>query len=168
MKLDSLEKLYMHELKDLYSAEKQLLKALPKLESAAKDPQLKAAFKSHMKETENHVTRLEKIFADLDCKPNRHKCEAMEGLIKEGENLLKEEIEPNVLDAALVSAAQRCEHYEMAGYGTARSYAEKLGRQKDADILQETLNEEGLCDQSLTRLAERRLNFLAMKSPSAV
>jgi ferritin-like metal-binding protein YciE len=167
MKIDSLEKLYMHELKDLYSAEKQLMEALPKLQSAAQDAELKAAFRDHLKETANHITRLEKIFAELDFKPGRHKCEAMEGLIKEGEGLLKEDIDPSVIDAAIVSAAQRCEHYEISAYGTARAYAEKLGRQVDADILQETLNEEGLCNQSLTRLAERRLNSIAMKTEEA-
>jgi ferritin-like metal-binding protein YciE len=164
MKLDSLEKLYVHELKDLYSAEKQLLEALPKLQAAANDAELKTAFKDHLKTTQSHITRLEKIFEGMEFKPGRHKCDGMEGLLKEGENLLEDDMDPKVRDAALVAAAQRCEHYEMAGYGTARAYAEKLGRQADADVLQQTLNEEGLCNQSLTRLAERRLNFLAMKS----
>ena len=163
MKLDSLENLYAHELKDIYSAEKQLAAALPKLKSAATDPDLKSAFAEHLKETKAHISRLEKIFDQLDCQPGRHKCEGMEGLIEEGKKFLEEEMEPEVRDAALVAAAQRCEHYEMAAYGTARAYAEKLGRQTDADMLQETLNEEGLCNQTLTRLAERRLNFLAMK-----
>ncbi|XZE45176.1 ferritin-like domain-containing protein [Pirellulaceae bacterium SH467] len=162
MKLDSLEKLYVHELKDLYSAENQLLEALPRMEKAATDKDLKAALADHLKQTRMHVKRLESIFAGLDYQPGGHKCSGMEGLIKEGESLLEGDADSNVLDAALVAASQRVEHYEMAGYGTARAYAEKLGRQKDADLLQETLNEEGLCNQALTRLAERRLNFMAM------
>lgn len=162
MKLDSLEKLYVHELKDLYSAENQLLEALPRMEKAATDKDLKAALADHLKQTRTHVKRLESIFAGLDYQPGGHKCSGMEGLIKEGESLLEGDADSNVLDAALVAASQRVEHYEMAGYGTARAYAEKLGRQKDADLLQETLNEEGLCNQALTRLAERRLNFMAM------
>lgn len=163
MKLDSLEKLYIHELKDLYSAEQQLVEALPKMVEAANDQELKEAFSSHLKETKTHVKRLETIFKSTEFEPKGHKCGAMEGLIEEGEELIKSEIEPRVLDAALVAAAQRVEHYEMAGYGTARAYAEKLGHRDAADILQETLNEEGAANQKLTRMAERSLNFLAMK-----
>ncbi|OYP36143.1 ferritin-like domain-containing protein [Rhodopirellula sp. MGV] len=162
MKLDSLEKLYVHELKDLYSAETQLLEALPKMQEAASNSELKEAFESHLEETKTHVARLETIFSDLEFEPRGHKCAAMEGLIKEGESLLKSDIEPSVLDAALIAAAQRVEHYEMAGYGTARTFAEKLGHQKAADALQETLNEEGHANQTLSRLAERKINFLAM------
>ncbi|MEW4489361.1 ferritin-like domain-containing protein [Thalassoglobus sp. JC818] len=162
MKLDSLMKLYVHELKDLFSAENQLVDALPKMVKAANDEDLKTAFKEHLTETEKQIQRLEKIFAQLEFEPGGHKCAGMEGLITEGEHLMKSEISPNVLDAALIAAAQRVEHYEMAGYGTARTYAEKLGRHEDADLLQETLNEEGHADQLLSRLAERRINFLAM------
>lgn len=164
MKLDSLHKLYIHELKDLYSAESQLLEAIPKMEAAATDGSLKQAFKSHLEETKNHLTRLTGIFKRLEFEPGGHKCAAMEGLIKEGESLIKEEPPSKVLDAALVGAAQRVEHYEMAGYGTARAYAEKLGEHQAADELQQTLNEEGHANQRLTRLAERSLNFLAMTS----
>lgn len=162
LKLDSLEKLFVHELKDLYSAETQLLEALPKMEKAASHQELKSAFASHLKETKNHVERLESIFKSLEFEPGGHKCAGMEGLIKEGEGFINSDIDPQVLDAALVSAAQRVEHYEMAGYGTARTYAEKLGNYKAADMLQKTLNEEGHADQTLTRLAERNLNFSAM------
>ncbi len=162
MKLDSLEKLYVQELKDLYSAENQLLEAIPKMHEAATDAELKAAFADHLQVTKNQIKRLEQIFKGMDFKPGGHKCAAMEGLVEEAKELISSDIDPHVLDAGLVAAAQRVEHYEMAGYGTARSYAEKLGRQSDADLLQMTLNEEGLCDQSLTRLAERRLNFVAM------
>ena len=162
MKLDSLYKLYVQELKDLYSAESQLLEALPKMEEAATDSGLKEAFQSHLSETRNHLDRLKAIFKALEFEPGGHKCAAMEGLVKEGEELIKSGSPPKVLDAALVGAAQRVEHYEMAGYGTARAYAEKLGEHKAADVLQQTLNEEGHADQTLTRLAERSLNFLAM------
>ncbi|QEG36931.1 YciE/YciF ferroxidase family protein [Bythopirellula goksoeyrii] len=162
MKLDNLQKLYVQELKDLHSAEMQLVEALPKMESAATDSNLKEAFRNHLQETKQHVSRLEEIFKELDFEPGGHKCAAMEGLIKEGAELLNGDIPPKVRDAALVGAAQRVEHYEMAGYGTARAYAEKLGEHKAADVLQKTLNEEGHANQHLTRLAERSLNFLAM------
>lgn len=162
MKLDSLQKLYVHELKDLHSAETQLLEAVPKMCEAASDEDLKEVFTEHLAETKTHVSRLEAIFKELDFEPGGHKCVAMEGLIKEGEGLLKSDIEPSVLDAALIAASQRIEHYEMAGYGTARAYAEKLGHQDAADTLQQTLNEEGLANQKLTRLAERKINFLAL------
>lgn len=162
MKLDSLQKLYVHELKDLYSAEMQLLEALPRMCAAANNDDLKEVFTSHLAETKSHVKRLEMLFKDLDFEPGGHKCLAMEGLIKEGEGLIKSDIEPSVLDAALIAASQRIEHYEMAGYGTARTYAEKLGHQAAADTLQLTLNEEGHANQKLTRLAERKINFLAL------
>lgn len=162
MKLDSLKKLYVHELKDLYSAENQLLEALPKMIEAASDDSLTQAFKDHLDETREQIGRLEDIFAKLDFSPGGHKCAAMEGLVEEAEGLLKEDIEPDVLDAALIAAAQRIEHYEMAGYGTARSYAEKLGEYAAADQLQETLNQEGAADRKLSRIAERHINFVAM------
>ena len=163
MKLDSLEKLFVHELKDLWSAENQLLDALPKMEKAATDQGLKKAFHDHREETEQHVSRLKTIFATLEFEPGGHRCQAMAGLVEEAEGLLKEDTTPRVLDAALVAAAQRVEHYEMAGYGTARAYADKLGKYDVADLLQETLVEEGRADIRLTRLAERSINFAAMK-----
>ncbi|MGB7327307.1 MAG: ferritin-like domain-containing protein [Rubripirellula sp.] len=162
MKLDSLSKLYVHELKDLYSAETQLLDAIPKMQEAASNSDLKDCFTAHLDETKTHVSRLESIFKELDFEPGGHKCAAMEGLIKEGEGLIKSDIDPSVLDAALIASAQRIEHYEMAGYGTARTYAEKLGSHKAAETLQTTLNEEGHANQKLTRLAERKINFLAL------
>lgn len=167
MKLDSLHKLYVQELKDLYSAESQLLEALPKMEAAASNPHLKKAFKDHLAETKNQISRLEKIFQKLEFQPGGHKCAAMEGLITEGSELLKSDIEPEVLDAALIAAAQRVEHYEMAGYGTARAFAEQLGEHEAADMLQLTLDEEGHANQSLTRLAERSVNFLATTANGA-
>ena len=121
---------------------------------------MKAAFTAHIAETRTHVSRLEEIFKDLDFEPDGHKCAAVVGLIKQGEGLINSDSEPKVLDAALIAASQRIEHCEMAGYGTARTYAEKLGDQNAADVLQLTLNEEGLASQKLTRLAERKINFL--------
>lgn len=162
MKLNSLEKLYVHELKDLFSAESQWLEALQVMEEAASDEELKQLFADHSTQTEIHIRRLESIFKGLDIQPSGHRCVGMEGLVQETAHVLNDDIESHVRDAALVAAAQRIKHYEIAGYGTARAYAEQLGRRSEADILQETLNEEGLYDQSLTRLAERRLNFLAM------
>ncbi|MCA9109742.1 MAG: ferritin-like domain-containing protein [Planctomycetaceae bacterium] len=162
MKLNSLDKLFIHELKDLYSAENQLIEALPKMEAAATDDELKKAFSSHCDETKQHVARLERIFSTVDFEPGGHRCQAMAGLIEEAEGLLKEKTTSRVLDAALIAAAQRVEHYEMAGYGTARAYAEKLGKYDVADLLQETLFEESRTDNHLTRLAERSINFAAM------
>ncbi len=163
MIFDSLQKLYVHELKDLHSAEHQSLEMLPKMQEAASDKNLKAAFGEHITETKRHVERLEKIFETLEFQPGGHRCLAMEGILKEGEELMTSEIEPNVLDAALVSMAQRMEHYEMAAYGTARAFAEKLGDHTAAKLLQETLDEEGCKNRDLTRLAERSINFLATK-----
>lgn len=163
MELDDLRRLYVHELKDLYSAENQLLKALPKMEKAAADKDLKKAFSSHLTETERHVKRLEDVFKRLDFKPGGQKCAGMEGLIEEGSDMINEDAPAAVKDAGLIAAAQRIEHYEIAGYGVARTYAEKLGDYQAADLLQETLNEEGLADQKLSRLAQRKINFEAMK-----
>lgn len=162
MNLDSLTKLYVHELKDLYSAEKQLIEALPKLVAAASNKDLKKALKDHLAVTRRQVQRLDKVFARTDFSPRGHKCEGMAGLIKEGGSLLKEDSEPDVLDAAIIGAAQRVEHYEMAGYGVARTYAEKLGDYKAADLLQESLEEEAQADRQLSRIAERTINFQAM------
>lgn len=162
MNIDSLEKLYVHELKDLYSAETQLLDALPKMVEAASNEELKAGFQQHLKETKEHVARLESIFKTLDFQPGGHKCNGMEGLITEGEEVIKEDMPDEVRDAALVAAAQRVEHYEMAGYGVAATYAEKLGHQDHADLLTQTLEEEGATDRKLSRLATRCLNFFAL------
>lgn len=162
MKLDSLKKLYVHQLKDLFSAENQIVDALPKMVQAAADDDLKQAFADHLEETKEQVKRLETIFAGLDFGPHGEHCDGAAGLIKEAEGLMKGEIEQPVLDAGLIAAAQRVEHYEMAGYGCARTYAEKLGYQDAADLLQKTLDEEAGANQKLTRLAERRLNFEAL------
>jgi ferritin-like metal-binding protein YciE len=164
VKLDDLRKLWVHELKDLYSAEQQLLEALPKMERAASDDDLKQAFASHFNETQRHVERLEDIFSRLEFEPGGQRCVGMEGLIEEASEMMKEDAPDAVKDAGLIAAAQRVEHYEIAGYGVARTYAEKLGDYRAADILQDTLNEEGLADQKLSRIAMRRINFEALTS----
>lgn len=162
MKLKNLEKLYIHELKDLYSAEKQIYKALPEMENAATDADLKKAFKNHRTETKNHLTRLEKIFEALPAKPSGEKCEGAQGLIKEGKSIIEADASNAVRDAALIAAAQRVEHYEIAGYGTVVAMAQKLGKHDQADILRETLEEEGMTDRKLTYLAEKSINFQAL------
>lgn len=162
MKMTDLQDLLKHELDDLYSAEKQITKALPKMAQAASSPKLKAAFQAHLQETQEHVVRLEAAYRTLRLTPGRHKCEAMEGLLKEGEELIKSKSEPDVLDAALIGAAQRVEHYEMAAYGCARTYARVLGQNTVADLLQRTLDEDGSADKKLTVLAETGINVEAI------
>src|ERR1044071_8217103 len=153
-KMATLEDLYTDLLKDLYSAEKQLVKALPKIAKNAQSPDLQKAFQEHLKQTEGHVERIERIFSDMDGSPRGKKCVGMEGLIEESNELMKEKIDPDVLDAGLIAAAQRVEHYEIAGYGTARAWAEKLGHNNHVRILQETLDEESMANEKLTELAE--------------
>jgi ferritin-like metal-binding protein YciE len=155
LKLNSLRDLFIEELRDLYSAETQLVKALPKMAEAASDTQLKQAFNNHLEETENHVARLQEIFTALDESAEGETCQAMEGLVKEGTQMIKAEGDPAVKDSGLIGAAQRVEHYEMAGYGTARSLAERLGENDAAELLQETLDEESAADELLTEIAEQ-------------
>jgi ferritin-like metal-binding protein YciE len=154
MKMESLRDLYVDELKDLYSAENQIVKALPKMAKAASSDDLRAAFEKHLEQTRIHVERLEQIFEGLEESPKGKRCKGMEGLIKEGKEMLEEDAEPDVLDAGLISAAQRVEHYEMAGYGCVRTYARLLGAEEAAELLQQTLDEEGETDKTLTELAE--------------
>ncbi len=161
MEIDSLRELYVDELKDLYSAEKQILKALPRMIKKAEHPQLKKAFQDHLAVTETHVERLDTIFEAIGKSPRGKKCKAMEGLLEEGKEMMQEDMAPDVMDAALIAAAQRVEHYEMAGYGTVRTYAETLGDSQQAKLLQQTLDEERDADQSLTRLAESTINVEA-------
>src|SRR3954471_2776965 len=161
MELDTLKDLYVDELKDLYSAEKQLVRALPKMAKAANDPELQQAFRTHAQETAQHVERLEQICRELGVSPRGKKCVGMEGLLEEGNELIKEEPDPDVLDAGLINKAQHVEHYEIAGYGTVRTYARQLGFDNQADLLQQTLNEEGETDQLLTQLAESGVNMEA-------
>jgi ferritin-like metal-binding protein YciE len=164
MKLDSLQKLYIEELRDLYNAENQLLKALPKMAKNASHQELKQAFETHLGQTEEHVERLEDIFKKLDEKPTGKTCKAMKGLIEEGSEMMKEEGEESVLDAGLIAAAQRVEHYEIAGYGTVRTFANMLGETEAAELLQQTLDEEGETDKLLTELAESVVNVEAPAS----
>lgn len=159
MKLDTLRKLYIDELKDLYSAEKQLVKALPKMAKAASSPDLKRAFEKHLQQTQVQVERLDQVFEGLEASPRGKKCVGMEGLIEEAQELMGEESEPEVLDAGLISKAQHVEHYEIAGYGTVRAYALLLGENDQASLLQKTLDEESQTDELLTGLAERAINL---------
>jgi ferritin-like metal-binding protein YciE len=159
MELDSLRALYIDELKDLYSAEQQLVKALPKMARNATNPELQQAFTEHLEKTKGHVDRLERIFESLESSPGGKKCVGMEGLIEEADELLGEDAQDDVLDAGLISKAQHVEHYEMAGYGTVRSYALILGENDHADLLQQTLEEEKEADELLTNLAERSINI---------
>ena len=161
MEIDSLQELLIEEMRDLYSAENQLTKALPKMAKKASNPQLRKAFETHLKETENHAKRLQQIFDKLGKKPTGKKCAAMEGLIEEGKEMMQEDMEPEVMDAALIAAAQRVEHYEMAGYGTVRTYAQLLGEDEQAKLLQQTLDEEGDADKLLSQLAESEINVEA-------
>ncbi|HEX2223350.1 MAG TPA: ferritin-like domain-containing protein [Thermoanaerobaculia bacterium] len=161
MEIDSLRKLYVEELKDLYSAEKQLLQALPRMAKKAKNEQLKKAFEQHTEVTQEQVNRLDKIFEGLGKAARGKKCKAMEGLVEEGKEMMQEDMEPEVMDAALISIAQKIEHYEIAGYGTVRSYAQLLGEEQAAKLLQQTLNEEGETDKLLTQLAESSINVEA-------
>jgi ferritin-like metal-binding protein YciE len=154
LKLNSLRDLFIEELRDLYSAENQLIKALPKMAAAATDSQLKQAFADHLEQTENHAARLEQIFETLDEKPTGETCQAMEGLIKEGSQMINADGDSVVIDSGLIGAAQRVEHYEMAGYGTARSLAQRLGENEAVELLQETLDEESEADTLLTEIAE--------------
>jgi ferritin-like metal-binding protein YciE len=162
MSLDSLEKLFLEELKDIYNAEKQLTRALPRMAKAAESPQLQQAFTTHLKETEGQIQRLEKIFKELGQAVRGKKCKGMEGLIEEGKEKLEEEGEPQVVDAALIASAQKVEHYEIAAYGCLRTYAELLGHSQAADLLQQTLQEEEATDKKLTQLGESGINQAAV------
>ncbi len=163
MELSTLKDLYIHELKDLYSAEKQIIKALPKMAKAATSAELAAGFKEHLEETKEHAVRLEKILKSHDQTTRGPKCKGMEGVVAEGAEMIEEEADEEVRDAGLIAAAQRVEHYEMAGYGTARTYAELLGDKEGAKLLQTTLDEEAATDEKLTSLATSSINVAANK-----
>jgi ferritin-like metal-binding protein YciE len=156
--METLEKLYINELRDLYSAENQLLKALPKMAKGASSAELKEAFENHLAETETHVERLEQIFKDLEENPKGKTCHGMKGLIEEGSEILEEEGEESVLDAGIIVAAQKVEHYEMAGYGSVRAFAQLLGQEEAAQLLQTTLDEESKANELLNQLAETTVN----------
>jgi ferritin-like metal-binding protein YciE len=155
METNRLKHLYVEELKDLYSAENQLVKALPKMAKASTSEDLRAGFEEHLNQTKEHVARLEKIFKALGESPKGKKCKGMEGLIKEGAEMIEEDPAPEELDAGLISAAQRVEHYEMAGYGCVSTYAKLLGDDQAASLLRQTLGEEKETDEKLTQLAGR-------------
>ena len=155
MKIDTLQKLYVESLQDLHSAERQIIQALPKMIKGASSPELKTALEEHLSVTEQQLGRLDQIFEKLGKKGTGKKCKGMEGIIAEGKEMLEEDMVPEVLDAAIIAAAQHVEHYEMAGYGTVRTYAELLGETAAMKLLQATLDEEGDADKTLTRLAKR-------------
>lgn len=160
--MKNLEELFEHQLQDLYSAEDQLTEALPKMVKNAKDAKLKKAFEDHLEETKNHKKRLEDICKELDIDPKGEKCKAMEGLIKEAESFLKEDLTDDVKNAGMIAEAQRVEHYEISGYGTAVRYAKELGHTDIAEKLKKTLDEEYNADKTLNDLAEKRLNKKAI------
>jgi ferritin-like metal-binding protein YciE len=158
MKLDSLRALWIEEMRDLYNAENQLLKALPKMAKKASTRELKEAFESHLDETQTHVERLDEIFDRLGKKPTGKTCKAMKGLIEEGSEMMMEDGLDSVVDAGIIAAAQRVEHYEIAGYGVVRTFASLLGEDEAEELLQETLDEEGAADEKLTEIAESIVN----------
>jgi ferritin-like metal-binding protein YciE len=161
MELETLKDLYIHELKDLYSAEKQITKALPKMAKAASNKKLAAGFEEHLEQTKEHVARLENILTSHDESTRGPKCKGMGGLIKEGDEVIEDGAGDEVRDAGLIAAAQRVEHYEIAGYGCARTYAELLGDPDGAELLQTTLTEEADTDKKLTNLAQSVINIRA-------
>jgi len=163
MKLDTLQKLYTSELRDLYNAENQLLKALPKMAKAASSEELKNAFEKHLEQTKSQVERLEQVFEELDENPKGKTCRAMKGLVEEGSEILQQDGEESVLDAGIIVAAQKVEHYEIAGYGSVRTFAHLLGQNKAAELLQTTLDEESEANELLNKLAESIINPEAIR-----
>jgi len=161
MKMKTLQDLLQHELKDLFSAEKLITKALPKMIKACTNEELREGLQNHLEETEQQISRLEEIFEKLDMPSRGMKCEAMEGLIEEGKKALEEDMEDQVRDAAIIAACQRVEHYEMAGYGCARTFAQQLGHDEVAELLQQTLDEEKAADEKLTQIAMQAVNEAA-------
>ena len=166
MQENTLKQLYIEELRDIYDAENQLIKALPKMAAAATSQELRTGFEEHLEQTKGHAQRLEKIFSALDEKPTGKKCKAMQGLVSEGSEMIKEDFEGEVKDAGLISAAQRVEHYEIAAYGTVRTYASILGEEEAVSLLEKTLEEEKETDEKLTELA-KGINAEAASSDSA-
>src|SRR5205814_3822128 len=165
MKLDTLQKLYINKLRDLYNAENQLLKALPKMAKAASSEKLKNAFEKHLEQTKGHVERLERIFEEIDESPKGKTCHGMKGLIEEGSEILDEDGEESVLNAGIIVAAQKVEHYEIASYGSVRTFARLLGKDEEAELLQTTLDEESEANELLNGLAETIINPEALMEP---
>jgi ferritin-like metal-binding protein YciE len=164
MKLKSLDDLFHDQVRDLYDAEKKLVKALPKMAKASYSAELKAAFQEHLEQTKGHVERLEQVFDLLDKKAKAKTCRAMVGLIEEGAELIETDADPDVLDAGLISAAQRVEHYEIAGYGCLRAWAQQLGHTEAVELLGQTLDEEKAADQKLNQIAEAMVNKAAQEA----
>jgi len=156
--LNTFDELFVEQLQDLYDAEQRLVKALPKMAAAAHNQRLKSAFQEHLRQTEGQVGRLNQVFQKVGREAKSKTCAAMKGLIEEGDEIISSSGDPNVKDAALIAAAQRVEHYEIAAYGTARTFAQRLGRQDAAQLLQQTLDEEAATDKKLTTLAEQSIN----------
>ena len=168
MKLETLKTLYIDELRDLYNAENQLVKALPKMAKAASSEELQDAFEKHLEQTKSHVDRLEEVFEEIGEKPKGKTCKAMKGLIAEGSEILKEDGEESVIDAGIIVAAQKVEHYEIASYGSVRTFAQLLGKDRSADLLQRTLDEESEANEVLNKLAEDIVNPEALMEPELV
>jgi ferritin-like metal-binding protein YciE len=167
MKIETMEDLFLEQVEDLYDAERRLVKALPKMAEASTSQSLRQAFESHLLETEGHVTRLENIFRTLGQDPKTHTCDAMKGLVSEGEDIISDIDQSSLRDAGLIAAANRVEHYEIAAYGSARTFAQTLGLGQAAALLEQTLQEEKKADQKLTQLAESMVNDEALRSPMA-
>jgi ferritin-like metal-binding protein YciE len=165
--LNSFRDLFVNQIEDLYDAELQLTRALPKMADAASSPQLRQAFQHHLGETKGHVARLQEIFREMKLEPKRETCEAMKGLVEEGEEMIKAKTDGDIKDAALIAAAQRVEHYEMAGYGTARTFANRLNLTGAATLLQQTLEEEKAADEKLTSIADSSVNPQAVRATTA-
>jgi ferritin-like metal-binding protein YciE len=165
MKLNTLKTLYINELRDLYNAEQQLVKALPKMAKGASSEELQDAFEKHLEQTKTHVERLEDVFEEIGERPKGKTCKAMKGLIEEGSEILDEDGEESVLDAGIIVAAQKVEHYEIAGYGSVRTFAQLLGKDRSADLLQTTLDEESEANELLNKLAEDIVNPEALMEP---
>lgn len=165
MKIESMEDLFLEQIEDLYDAEKRLTKALPKMAEAATSQSLRQAIQSHLMETEGHVTRLENIFNILGKKSKSQTCDAMKGLVSEGEDIVSDTDPSPVRDAGIIAAANRVEHYEIAAYGSARTFAQTLGLREAASLLEQTLQEEKLADQKLTQIAESMINEEALRTP---
>jgi ferritin-like metal-binding protein YciE len=164
MSIGSMEDLFLDQLRDLYHAEKQLVKALPKMAKNSTSEELRTAFEEHLEQTEGHVSRIEKVFEQINTRAKAKKCEAMEGLIAEGQELIDAEPPEEILDAGLICAAQKVEHYEIAAYGTLITWARQLGHEDCAEILKQTLDEEKAADEKLTSLAESSINQEAAAS----
>ena len=163
MKLESLHDLYLNELQDIYGAEEQILKALPKVIEKTTTPELRQALSNHLEETRGHVSRLVQIFEMHGEEAKKQKCKGMQGVLSEGDDLIGHDAPPQLRDAAIISACQRVEHYEMAVYGTLRTYAQQMGHERAAALLQQTLNEETAADQKLTNIAATRVNIDAVR-----